>query len=76
MTDFICILIRVCQICRTKFGSTIPRYPSRQQVVDYLEDYKKEFNITPLFNIEAKTIKGTVIIGLRRPLTAGSNQSM
>jgi len=42
-----------------KFGSTIPRYPSRQQVVDYLEDYQKEFNITPLFNTEAKTIKRT-----------------
>ena len=39
-----------------KFGSTIPRYPSRQQVVDYLEDYQNEFNITPLFNIEAKKI--------------------
>jgi indole-3-pyruvate monooxygenase len=39
-----------------KFGSTIPRYPSRQQVVDYLEDYQIEFNITPLFNIEAKKI--------------------
>jgi cation diffusion facilitator CzcD-associated flavoprotein CzcO len=40
-----------------KFGSEIPRYPSRQQVVDYLEDYQKGFNITPLFNAEAKAIK-------------------
>ncbi len=40
-----------------KFGNTIPRYPTRQQVVDYLEDYKKEFNINPIFNTEAKSVK-------------------
>ena len=40
-----------------KFGNAIPRYPSRRQVVDYLEDYQKEFNINPLFNTEAKLIK-------------------
>lgn len=39
------------------FGNTIPRYPSRQQVVDYLDDYQKEFNITPFFNTEAKLVK-------------------
>src|SRR6185369_13552586 len=33
------------------------RYPSRQQVVDYLEEYQKSFGITPLFNTEAKKIK-------------------
>lgn len=40
-----------------KFGRTIPRYPSRQQVVDYLDEYQQAFNITPFFNTEAKTIK-------------------
>lgn len=40
-----------------RFSSSIPRYPSRRQVVDYLEDYQKEFNIYPLFNTEAKAIK-------------------
>jgi cation diffusion facilitator CzcD-associated flavoprotein CzcO len=40
-----------------KFYKKIPRYPSRQQVVDYLEDYQKEFNISPHFNTEAKSIK-------------------
>lgn len=40
-----------------KFGSSIPKYPSRQQVVDYLEDYQKEFNINPLLNTEAGSIK-------------------
>ncbi|HEY4335446.1 MAG TPA: NAD(P)/FAD-dependent oxidoreductase [Puia sp.] len=40
-----------------KFGAAIPRYPSRQQVVDYLEDYRKEFGIEPVFNTKALSIK-------------------
>ena len=40
-----------------KFDSTIPRYPSRQQVIDYLEHYQKEFNINPIFNTEAESVK-------------------
>ncbi|HTS45360.1 MAG TPA: NAD(P)/FAD-dependent oxidoreductase [Puia sp.] len=40
-----------------KFGKKIPRYPSRQQVVDYLDDYQKEFNIHPVFNTEAISVK-------------------
>jgi len=39
------------------FGKNIPRYPSRLQVIDYLEDYQKTFNITPEFNSEALMIK-------------------
>jgi indole-3-pyruvate monooxygenase len=39
-----------------KFNRHIPRYPSRQQVVDYLEDYQKGFNINPIFNTEATSI--------------------
>ena len=48
---------RVSSLPYKKFGSGIPRYPGRQQVVDYLEDYTNEFNILPLFNTEAKSIK-------------------
>src|SRR6266496_1592178 len=40
-----------------KFGRTIPRYPSRQQVIDYLGDYQTEFNINPVFNTEAISVK-------------------
>ena len=39
------------------FGNTIPRYPTRQQVVDYLEEYQRAFDINPVFNAEAKSIK-------------------
>jgi indole-3-pyruvate monooxygenase len=38
-----------------KFAAAIPRYPSRQQVIDYLDDYRRTFNITPDFNTEAIT---------------------
>lgn len=40
-----------------KFGSDIPRYPSRQQVVDYLEDYQRHFNIKPVFNTRAVSVE-------------------
>ena len=40
-----------------KFNSAVPRYPSRRQVVDYLEQYQKEFNIQPIFNTEAISVK-------------------
>ena len=40
-----------------KFDKAISRYPSRQQVVDYFDDYQKELNINPVFNTEAKSIR-------------------
>ncbi|MEP6750079.1 MAG: NAD(P)/FAD-dependent oxidoreductase [Bacteroidota bacterium] len=40
-----------------KFGDAVPRYPSRRQVVDYLDDYQKEFDVNPLFNTNAVLIK-------------------
>ena len=40
-----------------KFKPGIPRYPSREQVIDYLEDYQKAFNINPVFNTEAINVK-------------------
>ncbi|MCE9598979.1 MAG: NAD(P)/FAD-dependent oxidoreductase [Spirochaetia bacterium] len=39
------------------FGKTIPLYPSRQEVVDYLIDYQREFEINPVFNTEALSVK-------------------
>lgn len=40
-----------------KFSKTIPRYPGRQQVVDYLESYQHAFNIRPRFQTEALHVK-------------------
>src|ERR1041385_8892174 len=47
---------RISNLPFKRFDSKIPRYPSRQQVVDYLEAYQKEFNINPVFNTEATSI--------------------
>jgi hypothetical protein len=40
-----------------RFGKAIPRYPGRQEVVDYLDDYRKEFNIHPVFNTAARSVR-------------------
>ena len=39
-----------------KFDKNIPRYASRLQVIEYLENYKTVFNINPGFNTEATLI--------------------
>jgi cation diffusion facilitator CzcD-associated flavoprotein CzcO len=36
-----------------KFPASTPRYPSRRQVIDYLEDYRHCFSIDPAFQTEA-----------------------
>lgn len=40
-----------------KMPDTYPRYPGRLQVIEYLEDYKREFNINPLFHTEAISVR-------------------
>jgi len=47
---------RISSLPYKKFENKIPRYPSRQQVVDYLDNYKEEFGIEPIFHTEAKKI--------------------
>lgn len=39
------------------FGKKIPRYPTRQQVVDYMDAYAAKFDIRPIFNCEATEVK-------------------
>jgi hypothetical protein len=39
-----------------RFPPLVPRYPSRVQVIDYLENYQKKFEINPMFNTEAQEI--------------------
>lgn len=48
---------RVSNLPYKKFGSDVPRYPSRLQVLEYLAAYQEEFGIQPLFNTEATAIK-------------------
>lgn len=48
---------RISNLPYKKFESAVPRYPSRQQVVDYLEAYRQTANIQPFFNTVAKSIR-------------------
>lgn len=40
-----------------KFDDSLPKYPGRQQVVDYLDNYAKEFDIHPVFNTKVAAVK-------------------
>ncbi|RYY46623.1 MAG: NAD(P)/FAD-dependent oxidoreductase [Chitinophagaceae bacterium] len=48
---------RVSNLPYKNFSTDTPRYPTRQQVLLYLESYQKEFDIQTLFKTEAKSIK-------------------
>ena len=48
---------RLSNLPYKKFEGSVPRYPSRQQVVDYLDAYQKEFAIEPYYNTEALSIR-------------------
>ena len=39
------------------FKDSLPQYPARRDVVDYLDDYAKELNIHPVFNTEVLSVK-------------------
>ncbi|HWB90887.1 MAG TPA: NAD(P)/FAD-dependent oxidoreductase, partial [Puia sp.] len=41
---------------RKKFPSNIPKYPGRQQLIEYAEEYRRAFDIQPLFRTEALSI--------------------
>lgn len=47
---------RISNLPFKKFEKVIPRYPSRGQVVDYLDTYQQQFNINPIFNTQASLI--------------------
>lgn len=40
-----------------KFGREIPRYPSKQQVLDYIDSYRQAFHIQPVFNCIATSVR-------------------
>src|SRR5947208_580881 len=39
------------------FPADCPRYPSRQQVIDYLEAYARQFDLIPRFNQEVIAVR-------------------
>lgn len=47
---------RLSQLPYFPFGADVPRYPSREQVVAYLEAYAQRFSIAPLLDTPAMSI--------------------
>lgn len=43
-----------------RFDRAVPRYPSRQHVIDYINDYQKAFHLSPLFDTEALSVQKEV----------------
>jgi len=48
---------RISNLPYKKFNAGIPRYPTRLQVVEYLDRYRSAFDINPIFNTEARSVK-------------------
>lgn len=48
---------RFSHLPHKKMAGVYPRYPGRLQVIEYLEDYRRTFDINPFFNTEARSIK-------------------
>ncbi len=40
-----------------KYAANLPTYPSRTDVVEYMDNYQKEQNIHPIFNTEVTSVK-------------------
>lgn len=40
-----------------KWGRSAPRYPSRLEVIEYLEEYRRAFDIQPHFQTEARSVR-------------------
>lgn len=40
-----------------KFEASLPKYPSRASVVEYLESYRREMGIEPVYNTEVTSVK-------------------
>ena len=59
-----------------KFDKAIPRYPSRLQVIEYLENYQRTFDIHPIFNCRAESIKRNLNTGSPKPTMGNSDRNI
>ncbi|PWZ55135.1 Indole-3-pyruvate monooxygenase YUCCA6 [Zea mays] len=55
---------RYCQLPRMPFPHSYPTYPTKQQFLAYLDEYKRNHGIRPFFNMEVGHILPREIMGL------------
>ncbi|KAJ3679972.1 hypothetical protein LUZ60_016250 [Juncus effusus] len=61
-----------CQLPKMPFPDHYPEYPTRNQFIEYLENYAKHFEINPRFNQTVDTARFDETTGLWRVRTVGS----
>ncbi|KAJ4800576.1 Flavin-containing monooxygenase [Rhynchospora pubera] len=61
-----------CQLPKMPFPAHYPEYPTRNQFIEYLENYAKNFDIKPRFNQTVQSARYDETSGLWRVRTVGS----
>ncbi|XWS70347.1 hypothetical protein CRYUN_Cryun03dG0040100 [Craigia yunnanensis] len=71
--DRLCLHLpkQFCQLPLMGFPSDFPTYPTKQQFVDYLEEYAKKFDITPRFNETVSQAEYDATLGFWRVRSVG-----
>lgn len=62
---------QVCELPLMSFPIGFPTYPTKQQFIEYLENYSKNFDIRPWFNEEVKNAEFDEKVGFWRVRSVG-----
>ncbi|KAJ0779855.1 putative indole-3-pyruvate monooxygenase [Helianthus annuus] len=62
---------KFCELPMMPFPEDYPEYPSKQQFVEYLENYAKRFGIKPVFEQEVESAEYDECVGLWRVKSVG-----
>nr|XP_043607402.1 indole-3-pyruvate monooxygenase YUCCA6-like [Erigeron canadensis] len=62
---------KFCELPMMPFPDDFPTYPSKQQFVEYLENYAKRFRIKPVFEQEVESARYDESIGMWRVKSVG-----
>lgn len=65
---------KYCELPFMPFPADFPTYPTKEQFVDYLEDYVMKFNLEPQFNQTVESAAYDHSLGLWRVSTVGVEQ--
>lgn len=65
-----------CELPYIPFPKKFPEYPSKDQFIDYLESYAREFDISPRFNESVQSAKYDKTCGLWRVKTISGGDEL